>query len=183
MPSIIEYHFVDKTAWGPGPWQDEPDKCQWIDPSTDLDCLAVRHPRYGHWCGYVGVPEGHPAYEQKYDAVPVEAHGGLTFAGPCQGDEDDEDTEEQGVCHVPLPGRPEKIWWLGFDAAHIWDLGPGRPSLYDSLGITGNSIFALPAACPEEVYRDLPYIREECASLAKQLRDLGEDGKDDASGG
>src|SRR5437868_4216905 len=35
---------------GPGPWWDEPDKVQWIDPATDLDCLAVRGP-FGAWCG------------------------------------------------------------------------------------------------------------------------------------
>lgn len=168
MPSIIEYHFVDKTAWGPGPWQDEPDKCQWIDPSTDLDCLAVRHPRYGHWCGYVGVPEGHPAYEQHYDSVPVEVHGGLTFADSC---DQSDDAEAHGICHVPLPGRPEKIWWLGFDAAHAWDMQPAKPSLYASLGLTGNSIFTLPEDRGES-YKNLAFIRDECAILAKQLREL-----------
>lgn len=65
----------------PDPWDNEPDKVQWIDPATDLDCLAVRNP-IGAWCGYVGVPNDHPYYGQPYDDIPVSVHGGLTFAPP-----------------------------------------------------------------------------------------------------
>lgn len=170
MPSIIEQTWIDKSEWGPGPWQDEPDKLQWLDEQTGLDCLAVRHPSYGHWCGYVGVPEGHPAYGKKYDSVDgsVDVHGGLTFSDFCQ-----EDEPEHGICHVPFPGRPEKVWWLGFDACHIWDLQPAKESLFKSLGLTS------PPYLEERAeYRPLEYIREECASLAKQLRDLEVSGKE-----
>jgi hypothetical protein len=46
-----EYRTIDKSAWGPGPWTDEPDKVQWTDTATGLPCLAKRNPRGGHWCG------------------------------------------------------------------------------------------------------------------------------------
>jgi hypothetical protein len=35
----IEYRTIDKSQWGPGPWQDEPDKKQWQDEATGLPCL------------------------------------------------------------------------------------------------------------------------------------------------
>lgn len=37
----IEYRTIDKTAWGDGPWLNEPDKKQWQDVETGLPCLAV----------------------------------------------------------------------------------------------------------------------------------------------
>lgn len=96
---LHEYRFIDKTTWGPGPWQTEPDKIQWQDMATGLACLAVRHPVHGHWCGYVGVPEGHPLFGKSYDdAERFDVHGGITFADTCQ-----EDEQEQGICHIPQP--------------------------------------------------------------------------------
>lgn len=78
----IEYHTVDKSGWGQGPWQDEPDKKQWLDEATGLPCLIVRGPT-GSLCGYVGVPATHRYYGSDYDHVQADAHGGLTFAGKC----------------------------------------------------------------------------------------------------
>ena len=127
-----------------GPWKGEPDKIQWQDPDTGLPCLMVRGP-VGAWCGYVGVPRSHPAYGVHYDAVgDVDAHGGLTFAGPCQENRD-------GVCHVPDPGEPDDVWWLGFDCAHV---GDRCPSLRVTIG---------------DEYRDMVWVREEVTDLARQL--------------
>lgn len=67
------YTTVDKSAWGDGPWQSEPDKMQWRDETTGLVCLIVRGP-LGALCGYVGVPEKHPAYGLSYDGTPDEQH-------------------------------------------------------------------------------------------------------------
>jgi hypothetical protein len=78
----IEYR-IDKSTWGEGPWQQEPDKLQFCDEATQLPCLIVRASVSGSLCGYVGVTEGHPAFGLKYDAVDVSVHGGLTFAGSC----------------------------------------------------------------------------------------------------
>lgn len=80
----IEYRTEDKSSWGDGPWQSEPDKKQWLDPETGLPCLIVRGP-HGALCGYVGVPRSHPYYGKHYDHedVSVEVHWGLTFANLC----------------------------------------------------------------------------------------------------
>lgn len=77
-----EWKTVDKSTWGNGPWQDEPDKRQWKDEATGLPCLIVRGPS-GALCGYVGVAEGHSHFGKDYDNAPVEVHGGLTFASKC----------------------------------------------------------------------------------------------------
>lgn len=150
------YTTVDKSEWPRGPWDHEPDKVQWVDDATGFDCLAVRHPRSGHWCGYVGVPPEHPVHgvDESYVEVPGEygpdVHGGLTFASLCQ----EGDDEARGVCHVPLPGRPDAVWWLGFDCAHSGDRSPGHRRHGDD---------------PYEAYRTLGYVRAECSKLAAQL--------------
>jgi len=160
----------------PGPWMDEPDKVQWIDPNTDLDCLAVRNPM-GAWCGYVGLPPGHPFHGVDYDQCTVKdcgedwcyehspngavrVHGGLTYANACQQSDD----EAVGICHVPLPGRPHDVWWLGFDCAHLGDQTPYDVAKAEHEG--HRYPWGLRA---EDVYRDLEYVKAECASLARQL--------------
>jgi hypothetical protein len=80
----LEYRTVDKSTWGDGAWQSEPDKKQWLDEGTGYPCLIVRGPS-GALCGYVGVPRGHPHYGKHYDHedISVEVHGGLTFSDLC----------------------------------------------------------------------------------------------------
>lgn len=63
--------YVDKSAWGDGAWQSEPDKKQWKDPTTGLPCLIVRG-SHGGWCGYVGVSPSHPAHGLSYDGTTKE---------------------------------------------------------------------------------------------------------------
>lgn len=157
MINAQEYRTVDKSSWGPGPWQDEPDKMQWVDPETDLDCLIVRSPGVtGALCGYVGVPPGHPAHGAHYDSVDVDVHGGLTYAALCQ----ESLPEDRGVCHVPAPGRPADVYWLGFDCAHAWDLAPAMASREFALDLS---------PVPGEVYRDIAYVTGEVTRLARQL--------------
>ncbi len=155
---IDQKTFIDKTEWPRGEWDQEPDKIQWIDAATGLDALMVRHPRSGNWCGYVGVAAGHPAFEKDHDAVDADVHGGLTFASFCV-----EDGKEEGICHVAQPGRPERVWWLGFDCAHWQDLSPGMQAFHQRTGL------------PErygEHYRNVDYVEAECAGLAQQLAEM-----------
>jgi hypothetical protein len=162
---IIELHvwyFVDKSQWGDGPWQDEPDKVQWRDKSTGFPCLAVRHRRHGHWCGYVGVTREHPYFEKCAYDLDVEAHFGLNFSAMCQVDDDD---KEHGVCHIPEPGQTDEVWWLGFDCAHAGDLCPGLESfvarMRQIVGIHFHST---------DTYKTLDYVRAECEHIAEQLK-------------
>lgn len=137
-----------------GPWWAEPDKIQWVDPATDLDCLMVRN-HFGAWCGYVGVPPGHPWHGLYYGTVNdfVEVHGGLTFASSC----DEEAPEGFGICHVPFSGREPEVWWLGWDAGHFMDYSPGL-DIDSPAGLFENT-----------TYKDEAYCRAECANLARQV--------------
>lgn len=162
------YTTIDKSKWGDGEWQSEPDKVQWLDDATGFDCLAVRGGG-GAWCGYVGLPPGHPCYESGYDHIRVRdadgdedwpnVHGGLTYDGFCQ----EGDDESKYVCHVPLEGRPEKVWWLGFDCNHSGDWAPGYRDHHGDDPMFSRSAW--------EAYRDLAYCQRETRKLAAQLAD------------
>lgn len=153
----MHWNYTDKSTWGPGPWQEEPDKIQWTDQRTGLPCLVVRSETLGNWCGYVGVPEGHPLHGKHYyhhRLRGINVHGGLTFSNTCGGK----------ICHVREDGDPE-VWWFGFDCAHWMDFSPGLAAL-EVMRIPGLSFAPPDNDC---VYRDLPYVQAECISLAKQL--------------
>ena len=155
MSEAIEMPAIDKSTWGPGPWQDEPDRVDFVH--AGFACFALRRDRMGYWCGYCGVPREHPAYGKRYYDVPidVDVHGGLTCARAC----------DAPICHVPVPGMPADVWWLGFDCAHAGDLAPGMEADLRSISIgrgARRNIF-------RDVYRDLPYVRREIERLAEQL--------------
>lgn len=161
------YHTIDKSDWGPGAWQEEPDKIQWADETTGYPCLVVRQASSGHWCGYVGVTEGHPAFEKDYDDVHdlfpswskdghLSVHGGLTYSAHCA-----EGDETTSVCHVPEPGEPDHVWWLGFDCMHLGDFSPGY---YARNKFPWHD---------DDEYRTLGYVRDEVTRLAGRLAELG----------
>lgn len=152
--------YPDHHPAGDGPWKDEPDRGQWVDPATDLDCLVKRGPA-GQWCGYVGVPPGHPWHGRDYSDVDVEVHGGLTYSDLCQ--EGDVDTEP-AICHVPEPGRPADVWWLGFDCAHFMDLCPRYDQMPVGDGTTVGDVLK-----PYATYKDMAYAVAQTILLAEQV--------------
>lgn len=149
-----------------GPWVDEPDKAQWIDEDTDLDCMVRRGPM-GQWCGYVGVPPSHPWWGRNYsdEAIDVEVHGDLTFSSLGQ---DGADGAGSGICHVLLPGRPDPVWWLGFDCGHGWDVMPrfldpdypGDPRL----------AYARLVESMHATYKTFDFVCSETRQLARQIK-------------
>ena len=142
----IEYKTHDRTLWSRGEWDSEPDKIQWQDPTTKLPCLMVRN-NLGAWCGYVGVPRDHPAYEVDYNDVAAEVHGSLTYADKCMNE-----PKERSICHIPGVGESDDVWWLGFDCSHVGDLYPRM------LHKTGYGS-----------YKNQKYVTEQVTSLAVQL--------------
>ena len=159
-----------------GPWVNEPDKVQWVDPATDLDCLALRN-HFGAWCGYVGLPPEHPWHgvdygqctnedcteEWCYEHSPegtVSVHGCLTFAAFCH---ESDKGEGYGICHTPFPGREDRVWWLGFDTDHSGDLTP-----YDANQRAQEGDRSYWDYRRDDQYRTLDYVRAECARLAEQ---------------
>jgi hypothetical protein len=136
-----------EALFGQGPWLAEPDRVEWRQDG--FVCLMVRQPRRGHWCGYVGVEPGHVWHGAEWDRVDADVHGGVTYAEHCAGN----------VCHVPEPGEPEHLYWIGFDCAHAWDVSPSNVRL--------GGIFA-PSG--DEAYRDEPYVRAEVMRLVEQAK-------------
>lgn len=153
--------FFDKSTFKTqGEWNDEPDKVQWIDEATGLDCLIHRGPS-GALCGYVGLPPGHKfhgkgceevySYDEDAGCSFPDVHGGLTFADSCA---EEVRADGGGICHIPEPGRPAEVWWLGFDCAHGGDFCPK----YDDKNDFQYSS-----------YKRLNYVKRQVAELAKQL--------------
>ena len=144
----IEYINVhDRSEWGKGPWDDEPqDKIQWLDEASGLPCIVKRNPM-GNWCGYVGVPAGHKFYQMDYENVDIEhPHGGLTYAAVCVA----EGGPEHSICHIVEPGEPDDVWWLGFDCAHHMDVVPGLQRYI---------------VIPDQTYRTLAFVQQECREV------------------
>lgn len=209
------YTTIDKSGWGEGPWQSEPDKMQWQHEATRLPCLIVRGPM-GALCGYVGISEAHPAHGLSYDGTPdeehraymeslraglrgkfgdheitkkaimdlperpkvtpigerlegIDVHGGLSFAGGYIERAD----PSSGICHVPAAGEPDTVWWFGFDCCHAFDLAPKlalhRKEMDALLPAPPRLLADIERAHLKDVYRDIPYVQAEVASLAKQL--------------
>lgn len=152
----IEYRTTDKSGWGEGPWQQEPDKKQWQDAVTGYPCLIVRN-RGGALCGYVGVATGHPCFGLDYDKVGAEVHGGLTFADRCSPNAD----ESKHICHKT--DGDDHVWWLGFDCSHYGDISPAYEMQNRERGERsfGDGY---------ETYKDFRYVTNEVALLAKQLK-------------
>lgn len=150
---------MDRSEWGPGPWDEEPDKISWTDEETGLPCLLVRN-QMSAWCGYVAVEPGHPLHGKDYEvASDLHVHGGLTFSSFCQEDGD----ENHSICHIPEPGKPDRVYWFGFDAAHAHDLVPSYTRFWQQLGYNSDRHFS---------YRTAAYMRTECERLARQLKDI-----------
>jgi hypothetical protein len=146
--------FIDKSEWGDGPWQQEPDKVEWRDAATGLPCLIRRSEASGALCGYVGVPPSHPWHGLDYQEVEADVHGGLTFADRCH------EQVEHGICHTPEPGEPD-VWWLGFDCGHLLDILPGTRAHLRRVGFW-RELF------PDETYKPLAFVQAEVESLAAQ---------------
>lgn len=142
---VDEEDKISRAGWGPGPWDNEPDRLEWR--SLGYPCLIVRG-SLGNLCGYVAVPPGHPWHgREPSDLGGVDVHGGITFTGPCQ--------EGGHICHVAQPGEPDDVWWIGFDCAHYQDYMPASRGL-------GIPMF------DHDIYRDLDYVKEMVNLLADQ---------------
>ncbi len=200
------WQTIDKSEWPDGKWKTEPDKAQWIDEATGLDCLIVRGP-LGSLCGYVGVAPGHPYHGKSYgdDGCELSAHGGITFSDGCadasretweewrammlnrkaeaekypQGDAAEalldhakelEDYDAwvasnvaSSICHIPGAGRPDNVWWFGFDCAHSGDYSPKHDAIMSKI------MPHRPFRDGTEKYRDFAYVKREVEDLATQL--------------
>lgn len=151
-----KYQPIDRTGWQPGSWDDEPeDRIEWRDESTGLSCL-MRRTKLGVWCGYVACPPGHPMHGKSGSDCSatgdLRVHGGITYGAACSGE----------ICHVPSPGEPDDVWWLGSDCNHSGDLAPRNTK--------HSEWFMRPG--PGQFYCGEHYVQREVESLARQLKDM-----------
>lgn len=64
--------------------------------------------------------------------------------------------QSESICHLSDAGDPDRVWWLGFDCSHYGDLSPEMERRYADGG----------------TYRNIEYVKRECASLARQLSEV-----------
>jgi hypothetical protein len=146
----VEYR---KDLWARGEWDDEPDRMDFIH--AGYSCFILRN-QLGNLCGYVGIPQEHPSYGADPSNVDVDVHGGLTYAGKCNGH----------ICHVPEPGMPDDVWWFGFDCGHYEDLCPFTAEAVHAIGFGAGVNRAI-----DVTYKNMAYVMQEVKSLAEQLRE------------
>lgn len=146
QPATAPHHeAIDKSSWGPGPWQSEPDRVEFVHKG--VPCLLRRHKMMGHWCGYAAVGREHPWYERRMEEE-IDVHGGVTYGDTEAGDE---------YRLVGVKG----MWWIGFDCAHLGDVSPGLDALTRSL--SGPNPYR-----SEDTYKDIDAVRAETLHLAEQ---------------
>ena len=169
-----------------GRWLGEADKVVWRDPASGYECIMMRATDGGFLSGYVGVPEHHPLWGWKYEAIPVdfgiEVHGGLTYAHICEEGTTPEcriEVEARRICHVPQRDRGRgstthattqrvedaHLWWFGFDCDHAYDVVPQEDRHRRERFL---------AAEIGHEYRDDGYVYREVRNLAAQLRAIAD---------
>lgn len=175
---LAEWMF-DKSSWGDGPWQNEPDELRWPDEPTSLPCVILRNRHFGTLCGYVGIAPGHALFgwshkdkiylRQEFFEGKFHRDFGLIDAW-CYAMSDD---QKNGVIPLSLAlhvhggitwsgdlprGLGNGHHWFGFDCGHVGDYSPGLPYAED-LDL-------------DQEYRTIDFVKGECARLAWQLRGL-----------
>ena len=78
----------------------------------------------------------------------LKAHGGISYSA--EGD--------------------EGLWWFGFDCGHAFDLSPGMAANLRRSGFPCPSMHE--QAHRHDTYRDIDYVKQTCADLAFQLKQL-----------
>lgn len=146
---------VDRTGWGAGPWDGEPDRIEW--EHAGRPCLILRASTTGALCGYAAVDPGHPlhgvSYWDTYDLIEYpDVHGGLTYSDACDGGR---------ICHIPQPGKPDEVWWFGFDCGHHMDISPAVICRHPEIKV-GDGTYG-------ETYKPVAYVQAEVNRLAEWL--------------
>ena len=118
-----------------------------------LQCLAIIA-EFGHRCGYVGLPVGHPWFEREYNGFldeVLDVHGGVTYSGHLGND--------------TIKPAIDGLWWVGFDCAHYGDLPDVTEIAADAFEL--RRIMARSER--QGVIRTLEFVTEQCESMADQI--------------
>lgn len=144
-----------------GPWNNEPDKVEWISRSG-LHVFVHRNGG-GGLCGYVAVPQQHPAYSVHCDSVDVESpHGGITYSDYSKSHHD-QDEPECGLFHSEI--KDQAYWVLGFDCMHLHDLYPAEFK-------NGRRYYEYGEGADKCTYKNLSYVMKETEFFADHLAEM-----------
>jgi hypothetical protein len=169
----IVHTFDTKTKeekWSSGPWTVEPDLAHFVHKY--LPCVMLRHHSLGHWCGYTGVPVGHPLYKQREISISrlVSVHGGPTFVGCWPVKVKDSHTDL-----YTLLTPHDKYWWVGFDCGHAGDIVPAMRIFLGKRGKDYSHFSSGEGWRGEKAtYKDMGYVHKQVIRLADQLAEFGD---------
>lgn len=144
-------NYIDKTNWGRGPWDLEPDYVEF--EHCGFRCILKRFEHTGVWNGYVEVSDLHPWFHVGADEARV--HGGVTWKGAVEG------IEQNPNCT-----------FIGFDCAHGFDVIPAMESFMRAFTEPFIRAFTEYNLTPHE-YRTVEYATEQIKHLANQACQAG----------
>ena len=122
------------------PWEHEPDHLLFMSEAGYI-CEIKRHDLWGHLCGYIFIPFGHPDFGKTnwgLGGAAPDVHGGWTYSDT-RGDEDG-----------------GKYTVFGFDCNHHGDYSPGV--VYQD-GI------------PPSNYKTIEFVVNQLEQAAKQFKE------------
>ena len=127
------------------PWEHEPDHLLFMSEAGYI-CEIKRH-QWGHLCGYIFIPFGHPDYGKTSTDLDLggaapDVHGGWTYSDT-RGDGDDEDGGKYTV--------------FGFDCNHSLDYSP-RGVVYQDGGVPSR-------------YKTIEFVVNQLEQAAKQFKE------------
>lgn len=170
------------------PWERECDAYDWVYEDPRYTC-AIRRASLGMWCGYVGVPNGHPFHGKKAnDDVPIadlqdhkmsldqafQEFGIMNVF--FEGVRSDREEGFSSIAtlmrchggltyaddHAPLYENTRSSWWFGFDCAHLGDYVPAYADI-PGLDLLNKGFGRT------SVYRNFEFMLHACDQLAEDL--------------
>lgn len=123
----------------------------------------VKFTPLGHRCGYVGLPKGCLFVGDEPEDIPVDCHGGITYAKERLHDDGEDYIED-----------PNVAWWIGFDCAHYGD-APDYGLVGEYFGddeevLKSTALMMMFNRKPEgSEIRSLEYCVQECENMVNQL--------------
>lgn len=148
--------MIDKTLWGDGPWQNEPDELRF--EYKGYTCELRRNIFVtGAWCGYVFMKSTCKAStDDKYKASQlIKVHGEITYA--YLGIDD---------------STGEEICILGFDLGHLNDLMPLKQTNTGMINLLNSLTEAKGTYAFKKIYRTMKYAKKQCESMVDQIIEL-----------
>jgi hypothetical protein len=141
------------------PWEDEPDRADWIQEVSGYKCRIIRNEGTGSLCGYVGIPKGHRFFGVGYDEdrdkelgdIADHVHGGLTYSA--------------------LDGG---WWYFGFDTNHYDDFAP---KMVEHYMMRGYEDLGRITDCTK--YKTWEFVDDQIFWLGKRLWQYNEYAKED----